>query len=303
MLTPQDLEAIKQLVSAEIQPLRTDITGLKADVVGLKADVGGLKKDFVTLTSTVAKLSDQMEDVQKYIKIESTGIEQEINETALPYFSQIFQGFTIKPLDLKNIFNPFKREKITELDGAYIVSSKHTKTKSGTIPEIRYLVIIEAKHNVTFTRINAKLEQIAILKKFLAEAKKYGTDSSNPSWTQQFKSHVKTYGLNEIDHIFLYVGGPTWEANMVKYVQKINTGVVQRDKRLQLSQITPDEFADVLLYMKDHMGAIYPKGNRYYVYDKLTPQQGGRTSHQTKKICRVGGELDTFTNHINHQYT
>ena len=142
MLTPKDVEIISNLINTAIQPLRDDIKELK--------------KEFSELKSSHAKLEDRVVSIEKFIKIESVGIEDELNKAILLHLPQRFPGFNIKPFTLKNIFNPTGNNQITELDGAFLVT--HTQ-QNNSLPSVSYLVIVEAKHHVDYRRINTKLNK------------------------------------------------------------------------------------------------------------------------------------------------
>jgi hypothetical protein len=63
VLTDEDIQAISNLINNAIAPLREDI-------VSLKQDFSTMKKEF-------GKLSDRVTSIEKYIKIDSVGIEDE----------------------------------------------------------------------------------------------------------------------------------------------------------------------------------------------------------------------------------
>jgi hypothetical protein len=280
MLTPEDIQIISNVITNAIQPLRNDINDLKHEVSELK--------------NTVAKLEDRVVTLERFVKIDSTGIENEINQAVFQHLPQRFPGFDIKPFTLKNIFNPIGNNQITELDGAYILVHKQEHTLS--LPARRYLIIVEAKHHVDYTRINRKLEQMYILKEFLKAAKDVSLNSKR--YTNKFKNSVKNYKLDTIDEIYLYIGGPTWENEMVKYVKSLNKvesiSRVINSPRLQLHDINVEQFADVLEYMQDHIGTIVPKGTRYIIND-LSVVTGG---YKTTSVPMV-----ILPNYMNKVYT
>lgn len=281
MLTTEDIQAISNLINNAIQPLRNDINDLKKEVKELKGAFG--------------KLTDRVVSIEKFIKIESTGIEDELNKAILMHLPHRFPGFQIKPFTLKNIFNPTGNNQITELDGAFLLTYKLPNSK---IPTINYLVIVEAKHHVDYTRINSKLEQIYILKEYLQAAKDVTNTNSHAQYTKKFKNIVKNYNLDTINEIYLYIGGPTWENNMIKYIKSLNNtndnniNSIVDSERLQLDKITKEQFKDVLIYMKDHIGTIVPKGTRYIIND-ISEMTGGSNKQTSVPMIILPNYMNT----------
>lgn len=115
---------------------------------------------------------------------------------------------------------------------------------------------------------------------------------------------VNAYQLDTIDEIYLYIGGPTWEADMVKYVKMLNDAnmKVLYNPRLQLDKITNDQFAEVIQYMKGHIGSIVPKGTRYMIHDvSATSTMIGGSVAKLKTYKSV--KMIVMPNYINTTYT
>jgi hypothetical protein len=210
---------------------------------------------------------------------------------------------------------------LTELDGGFIVANE-LRTNTQHL-KYKYLVIVEAKHNVDFNRINNKMQQMYYIREYLKHAKAMKGEEigerekhSSSRYTQTFKDHVNMYQLDTITDVYLYFGGPTWEPNMVRYVKSLNDGDknVLNDRRLLMQlnkeqekgkgkdkkkQFTINEFAEVLEYMKGHIGSIVPKGTRYVVNDTDANVGGGR-----RKNCRQYSiPMINLPNYTNTQYT
>jgi hypothetical protein len=198
MLTDEDLRRI-----ADIFDDRLSKSQLAADVTSLKADVTSLK-------GTVAKQGDAIKQIQNFLQIDSSGIEEEINQTVRRFLTNRFQGYKLKELGIKNIKSPFSNSFITEFDGIFIATPKMDLAKES------YAVIVEAKHFVSFERINRKLEQIHFLQDYMQCAKAYREGASDPrgSWTSQFKATVNQFKFYDIAHIYLYIGGPRVPSNV-----------------------------------------------------------------------------------------
>ena len=117
-----------------------------------------------------------------------------------------------------------------------------------TISPRTHLVIVEAKHNVTRQRINAKY------------------NSNDP----ELKNITRNFKLDEISDVFLYIGGPTWEADAIKYLQDLATGKLKTldirstDKDIDMS---PEEIEEIVAYMVNKVGYVAPHGTRYFISD------------------------------------
>lgn len=285
VLTDEDIQAISNLINNAITPLRKDI-------VSLKQDFSTMKKEF-------GKLSDRVTSIEKYIKIDSVGIEDELNKAIIEHLPQRFPGFTITPFTLKYLHDPTSKKLITELDGAFLI--KHVPEASSTLPEHRFLVIVEAKHHVDYTRIIQKMQQMYYIKQYINASKTMQTDQS---YTKKFIDSVNAYKIDKIEDIYLYIGGPTWETGMVKYVKMLNDANprVFDEHRLHLDKITKEQFIEIVQQMKGHIGSIVPKGVRYVINDMSKYMVGGN-NNQRKLRQYASKTMDIMPNHINMVYT
>jgi hypothetical protein len=108
--------------------------------------------------------------------------------------------------------------KLTEFDGIFSISYK-----AGVSTKNSELVIVEAKHYVSIDQINQKIYQMYFFKKILEKAKLVITDI-------KFNNFVKSFKLKNIYDFYFYIGGPTWEENSIEYLQKINSGLIDKIK-------------------------------------------------------------------------
>lgn len=301
MLSDEDIRRIADIFDDRLakSKLATEVAKLATEVTKLATEVTSIKGDVATIKTTVAKQGDAIKQIQNFLQIESSGIEEEINQTVRRFLTQRFQGYKLKELEIKNIKSPFSKDFITEFDGIFVASPK---LESATAS---YLVIVEAKHYVSFERINRKLEQIHFLKDYIRCAKMFHEGNTDPrgNWTQQFKATVNQYKLYNIEHIYLYVGGPVWEKGTVTYIDKINTNIGQLtrfDRKHEPSRpkITIDDEQNVLEYLKTYVKAIVPQGARYVVKDAdvLRSEGGG-------KCTTKGIQMRILPNHMNTIFT
>ena len=292
MLTQDDLQAIKELIDTAIKPLRDDIKELKKDMVEVKLHIG--------------KLYARTSNALNFQSVESYGIENEITEAVLPHLQQRFAAYDVETFDLKELTFVDSNQVLTELDGAFMLKSKqipgveHSKTK--------YLVIVEAKHSVTFDNVNYKLEQMYKLMKYTASAKNF-MQGVEGVYSRKFQRHVRDFKLHEIDSVHLYIGGPVWEKGTVTYMQRLigtpikdgkGNQVPPLDALLQYSRpsMSPQEQNDVIQYMKNKIGMIVPKGMRYNIVDVDSFSGGGKRKRVSK-----GPIMQILANYTRHVFT
>lgn len=254
------------------------------------------------LDSTEAKIANH----DGFIRHEATAIEREVAYSVKHHLVKAFPGFTLlSPTNFPRFFNnPWKLgEVITELDGVYILSNdpeirgenveftltvpptkelRHeiaersralkgltvTATPGSSIEPNR-LVIIEAKHHVTRSKIETKLNQMKLISQYLEWARDPPQDA-----VPKFKKNVEAFGFNKYStRVYLYIGGVYWEEDAVQYVQQLlNTDV------------------------KEFIGVAWPSGMRYDVFDmsnmfgkpQAAPQAAGsRTKAGKKKYIKT----------------
>lgn len=259
MLTPEDIQIIKDLLKESFE-------------IELKP----IKQDILEIKKSVATLTDRVNELDNYKTHESRAIEYEITNRVKSSLNTRFEGFTITKFPLKRLFDPVTDNEITELDGAFLVSSKPT----GTIPVKSYLIIIEAKHFITTDKIETKLLQIYNIHNYLNFAKNIKNPNKQVHVTPLFRKYVEQYNLDQINDIYLYIGGPVWDTDTVKFCTDLNSGKIthlrskkvnDKIKKLKTNEKTIDIIRMSLLnYGKGHIAYIVPRGLDYVINDGTT---------------------------------
>ena len=302
MLTKEDLEAIGAIVETAVRPLRDDIRELKDDVKQLKEDVKLLKADMLVVKTDIGILYRRTTNIMNFQQIESTGIEEELSAAVLPHIRNKYPTFDIDMFDLKVLYNVDNNQTLTDLDGCFVATPKEMITGEGIPTKEWYFFIVEAKHYVTFDRINEKLEQLLKIKRYFEGAK---TFTSNPSGTygRKFEQHVKRYNLASVSQVHFYIGGPVWEKGSVTYMNRL----MGKGKPIELferynGELTLEEQKEVIDYMRENIGAIVPHGVRYNITDGDT-FGGSRRRKKAGDDEANGPEMVILKNNIRWVFT
>lgn len=256
------LKSMKDEMSKEFKSMKNEMmSNLTLELKPIKDELSGLKNNIGTL-------NDKFE---RYIKKEGDGIEYEINKNVKHFLQQKYKGTIIKQLPIKNLKNYSNSEdtnlnnlistNLTEFDGIFSIDYRNPLKKNE-------LIIVEAKHNVSIDQINEKIYQLFFFKKIL-EISKSDIDIVSD---KKFNNFVKSFKLkNTSNNFYFFIGGPTWDDNAIEYLQKINTGKLEKINWKNKSGIflnIVDE-KDILNHIKGHIGIIAPNGTRYNLYDNI----------------------------------
>ena len=269
-----------------------------------------------------------------YIRLDAHGIEDEINGVIRPRLKMMNPGCNVYKMLLKQLFmtdEDGRQYQVTDFDGAFIVSNLRATDRTHASHEredaeraklrrenagelsgdssketsfrsqhpVHFMVIVEAKHNMTRQRINNKLETLSKIQTIIANAKVFfeqkGDMDRNPH-LYGLTSNVQ-YQLHKIDNVLLYFGAPVWEDKAVSYIRKITTDQMQRlDRRIDDDppRINEEEERAVIRSVQNKLGIIVPSGNRYYISDvknkfeagtDVEPLEGG--GRKMKKLREV----------------
>ena len=83
-----------------------------------------------------------------------------------------------------------------------------------------------------------------------------------------------------------------------KYIKSLNNtndnnmNSIVDSESLQLDKITKEQFKDVLIYMKDHIGTIVPKGTRYIIHD-ISEMTGGSNKQTSVPMIILPNYMNT----------
>ncbi len=117
---------------------------------------------------------------------------------------------------------------ITDFDGLYIVSNDdayeigvelvyNDAKRNNTLPKTYFLVVVEAKHGLTTTKVNKKIEQIKEFQNYIKESLNFLEDI----YTKEYKDKVYVFQLQHfIDGpIYLIFASPHMDEDCIQYIK------------------------------------------------------------------------------------
>ena len=247
-------------------------------------------------------LKSEVGSQKDFVSRDADGIENEINRAIAPHIKAMHPGCTLKKFGLKNVIikhSDGTRTQLTEFDGAFTLSNiekapRMTYTqehddqvrvqqrreasdrpfprKPSVIEDLTinilaprtHLIIVEAKHHVTRQRINNKYKSLWKIRILLDKAKYNGDNDP------ELKNLTRNFKLNVINDVFMYIGGPSWEADAITYIHDLATGklssldIRSTDDDIEMS---PEEIKEIVAYMVNKVGYVAPNGTRYFISD------------------------------------
>jgi len=271
-----------------------------------------IENEIYSLKNNVAKLNDRVINIEKFVKIDSTGIEEEITKNVKKYLYNTYQGSIIRKCNLKNIIDPITNKQITELDGAFYLTFNNYLNKKIKDDRYKFLVLIEAKHHITINQINEKIVQIYKIKKYLDLLKnKIPKDKYTPIIYRKIIGTIKHLQINYLNkQLYLFIGGPTWEKESLDYCKNINKGTLEHiNWKNKTKDLNNDEEKEILEYLKNHIITIVPSGMRYEIndfeksikIDNILEEEDLILKGGNKKF--IGYEMVILPNYMNITYT
>jgi hypothetical protein len=233
----------------------------------MKENIVDSIKHRIFITENMREQTSSIRSMNKtingYIKNEANIIEDEVNESLIPYFKKdeqfanynIFEltkewGYlNIPTIDPEYPTNYFANNKlITEFDGLYVISNDRTfflsdkykriKTmQKETNPVFKKFVVVEAKHSITTKDITRKIEQIQKFQNYLK------IDPGLPGLTDDFKRKQDYYKLNEFsDEIILIFGSEHFAKTDIDYIKKMYKEWIKLNIYVSYIQLSGDRY-------------------------------------------------------------
>lgn len=159
-----------ELLELRLQPIKKDISELKKDVSELKNDMIIVKK--------------QVQDLKGFQDHESEAIEFELRLVLEKYLQKKYPLYTVDVFPMKDIYDPYTNERITDFDAAYLLKPYHKNRNKELNDRLK-------EHSIQYTRKKDKADKNYIF--VLAEAKHY-IDSD--------KIKTKLWQFDRICHLF-----------------------------------------------------------------------------------------------------
>ena len=279
---------IKEEISNSIEPIKKDITALKTDMILLQKELKELKN----LTGNIID----------YIKKDIDAIENEIGPIIKNHYLATRKGNVhFKKYPTKQI-HTIQGQILTDLDYAIVAYNQEE--------QFYQLIIVEAKHHISQSKINKKLEQVYKIKKLFDGLKHTSLDSNISKLFIRDMNALKKENLDiqMFDpQILFYIGGPTWEDNSVTYLQNLYNGkakkLIFKHKQDKIS-LSKENEKELLMYVTGNIGLIIPQGDRYKIFDatSLSAIAGGNADNNACKYDTTF-KMKIMPNYMNIIYT
>ena len=257
------------------------------------------------LQNTVKNQEKRIVNLQAYKDKDAKSIEREVNQQVVKMLQLMYQGYHIIDVlaldrSLEHFYPPRVPQALTEFDGFYVVTNDDSYNlvetpyaKSGPYRQKTdgakiIWVIVEAKHDITTTRVNKKLTQIVKIQEILETARKLRVgidDEDTKDIPDAFvsRSHYLEY-YNMEPEINLIFGGPYLEVSAENHIKRLGTQLWKDPKPIKLSntKIIPQVYPI-------RTSLFVPQGNRYSygdVSDDFKPFKGFIIGGAAKKTRR-----------------
>lgn len=189
---------------------------------------------FEKLEGRFEKLEEKIDKLSGYIAIESATIEKELQSVIKSYLKNAYPQMTPRIFNMKRISNPKTPTDVTDLDAAFLLyplrkNINLSRLKNKGIPRIEPLkyepsnlifVFGEAKHNITYDKVNKKLGQYIEIKNIFTSAQKILETGDVSGYTRKFIKmvHNNKY-LANVTECRVIFGANYWEKDLLEQLQ------------------------------------------------------------------------------------
>jgi hypothetical protein len=179
-------------------------------------------------------MSISIEKITKYNKLEEDIQEQYDAEFITALYKHNYPMHFVKQIFVKDIYQPFSQNKITDLDGFLLISNNHKPFRFPLhhIDKLEY-IFIESKHSISKFKIEFKIKQIVTIKQLLRDitVNNIPRDALEP-FTDMIEQWVDetTIPINELNreiHLLFCSNDITEELR--EYIHAIYTGILDKN--------------------------------------------------------------------------
>jgi hypothetical protein len=269
----------------------------------ISKSVEEINTTLIKMNTTLSKQTLTLREHQNYIDKDAKSIENEINKRVEQLLETKFKGFRIihilKEMAFFDKIYPYNSmAEITQFDGVYIITNDDNYEPSTDVAidfiynkpsnSKIYLVIVEAKHDITSSRFNDKLRQIVKIQETFEIARKItkGTFSEMDKVEKQFKWRNRVLQFYNFEfEIYLFIGGPYLEKNAEDFIKEHGNTLWKHPNKFKLSD---NNYIDQKYPIRTFL--ILPQGKRYATadvadnYKIYDPHTIGGKVRKTKKF-------------------
>jgi len=340
-----------------IELLEPRFKAIDARFEAIEARLDAMDARFDAIELRLDKIESQMKEVLLFQRYEAETIEYELEMVLVKYLQKKYELNTISLFALKYIHDPYTYALVTELDVALYISphkkesktvitfedcpyaknlkfikkqeqlnnysSLNNNTRRILQDDDAYLVIAEAKHNLTYNKIASKLRQFDIILNYFKcvnDVKNEKTDGLHRKFIMTVKRNNQ---LLNIKNIHFYFGAAFWGKgigpklqndiklwkihakkfkNSTKSADKIKAfkDIINIEKKWYTDHDNPSHQTEKLKMTDtqilsletvdgamNHLDLIFPSGERYKVDDEKEPEGVlSLITRKTRKLLR-----------------
>lgn len=221
------LKTLYTIMQTNFKLIDTRFNGIDARLDGIDARLDGHDRQLKTISISIEKIT-------KYNKLEEDIQEQYDAEFIAALYKHNHPMHFLKQIFVKDIYQPFSQNKITDLDGFLLISNnpKPFRFPLGRVDKLEY-IFIESKHSISKFKIEFKIKQIVTIKQLLRDitANNIPRDALEP-FTDMIEQWVDetTIPINELNreiHLLFCSNDITEELR--EYIHAIYTGILDKN--------------------------------------------------------------------------
>jgi hypothetical protein len=220
-------------------------------IISMDAKIDKLEVRFDTLEARFDKFESQFKG---YIKRESDIQEATITEYVYQTLVKNFKTSIVIKHPLRYFYLPSSDDTYTDIDGCLVqtMNGPAYKNNNGTMKAhgFQHAILLEAKHSLTKSLVNYKIQQFCTIKRTLREIK----DNTIPEEVQvsSFKYMILENSLKSFpDVVYFFFASDDISMDVKKYIYKISTMTLTKEEydKVVLDDIK-ELFNKILLFLQ-----------------------------------------------------
>jgi hypothetical protein len=220
------LKTLYTIMQTNFKAIDKRFDGIDTRLNKIDTRLDGHDKQLKTMSISIDKITkyNNLEDIQEQYDAEFI--------TAL--YKHNYPMHFVKQIFVKDIYQPFSQNKITDLDGFLLISNNHKPFRFPLhhIDKLEY-IFIESKHSISKFKIEFKIKQIVTIKQLLRDitVNNIPRDALEP-FTDMIEQWVDetTIPINELNreiHLLFCSNDITEELR--EYIHAIYTGILDKN--------------------------------------------------------------------------
>lgn len=226
------------------------------------------------LTDVSNKVDTLESQFKGYVKHEADIQESTVTEYMRQTLLNYFKTSKVQKHSLQYFFLPSSDDQFTDIDGCLIQTMDgHTYTNiNGKLRsnEINHAIIIEAKHSLTKSLVNYKIQQFCTIKQTIEDIKTNKIPEEIQS--RSFKSMIAMRSLKYFpDTMYFFFATDDLSAEVKEYIYKISTMTLTKEEYDSvIFEDTKDQYNKILLFLnkdvKDNLFKLDKTVDNYFKF-------------------------------------